>query len=120
MKYCYMIIMILLFVAILVGCLQISETLPGEGLWYCEALHITANFDTGECFAITDNVKMDCAFSNDRGSEYIAIICQDFDCEDHYLGQPIFEGRCIYYSDKEMVIREEETKREYVFLKQEN
>lgn len=120
MRYYRTFVILLICVVLLTGCLQIAQTIPDNGLWNCKELQITIDLESGQCFAIIDNTKINCAFCNDRGSEYVSVLCQDPKNKNYHLGESVFEGICIYYDEDIMIIREELTQIVYTFYRQDS
>lgn len=99
----------------LTGCIQIAQTIPENGVFYCEELKITVDFDTPNCFTVVDGEEIHCAFGNDRGSRFVSVSNQDSTTKQYALGDKVFAGECVFFDEDTMVILEEWTQIEYTF-----
>lgn len=91
---------------------------PEGGTWYCEELQISINFDyDGTSKAIIDGEEIACRALYFDASELITINRVYNDVA--YIEQCEFAGYFVSLKDNELVLRDRDTKVEYVFIKQE-
>lgn len=110
-------VLILALLILLSGCIQNVQLVPKEGIWHCEELGITVDFESEKCFVLIDGVEINSSFRNNRGSNFISVSNQDTIIEDLHLGEILFSGECIRYDDTTMVISEYRTEIIYTFYK---
>lgn len=85
--------LILLF---FVGC-SYTAWVPEDGIWYCKELQTQLAFGEGaESYAIVDNQKIVCQWSNDKGSTYISLVYQGYDYQDYHRNLNYQPGDVIY------------------------
>lgn len=88
---------ICLILILLTGCTTHSKKVPTEGIWYCDELQISMDFDTDRnTFAVIDDTKITCCILNDRGSSYVSVLYQDFKHKlpRYNMGSTVFAGEC--------------------------
>lgn len=102
-----------------------KEYFPSEGVWYCEELQIQLSFNepTGtfpfeepyDCYFMVDGIKTASQWRVDKGSNIIAVTCQDLDCKDCELGESVFTGVFVSSDQNTLCLREYEGTAEYTF-----
>ena len=109
----------LLVVAIVFGCiyaLSNRRIYPESGMWYCDELQITINFDyNGISKAIIDGKETDCVACYHDDSKNITI-------EYVYTGvarndRIIFPGEFVSLKNNELVLTHRDTQVNYTFFK---
>lgn len=113
MKKRVIVLFMVLLVGLLSGCYR--EHVPQSGVWYCEEAGIQISMDKGTpSFVTVDGEQRRCGAGHNRGSSWIMM-----DVETAFgkysLGEIIFEGDCVYFDEKTMIIRADQT--DYVFTR---
>ena len=104
---------LLLVLVLLCGCWR--EHVPQYGVWYCEDAGIQISMDKGTpSFVTVDGEQRRCGAEHDRGSSWIMMDVETAFGE-YSLGEVIFEGDCVYFDEKTMIIRADQT--DYVFTR---
>lgn len=95
--------------------------LPKAGVWYCEELEISLNFDTTEnSTAVIQGVPVRCTFGAEHGSNTIFIAYQSSDVPipGYEKGKSFFGGTCIYAEKERICIRSIKNDTDYWFILQ--
>ena len=91
---------------------------PEEGVWYCEELQITLNFEKNATSkAIVNGEEIECVAGFMSGSTTITVSCQDFNTELMHMGEIIFPGEYVSSSDIELLLRHQYSKEVYTFVR---
>lgn len=107
----------ILFSVWCVGCVP-DQYEPEEGIWYCDELQIQLSYESdAECFVIKDGEKIRCACGSDRGVNHIEVSCQHENHPDYRLAELIFSAEIISLNESELLVYDEQTDRQYVFLR---
>ena len=113
-----MLIAILILIVLAVGIIFPVQHEPEEGIWFCEALQIQLCYEQdGETFIIEDGKKIICSCGSDRGAKAVDVHCQEFDHLEYDLGETIFAAEIVKCSNGILLVREEKTQQEYMFLR---
>ena len=108
-------ILISLLISIFYGCTP-TEFYPKEGEWYCEELQLQLSFGGNQkCYIIKSGERIRCVCSNDLGSFWLSVLCQDPDSKYYRLGESVFGGEFVRLDQDELVIRDPRAKRNIRF-----
>lgn len=120
MKYVKLIlsvIVILQIAMLFAGCVP-DQYEPEEGIWYCDELQIQLSYESyAQCYIIEDDEKILCACGSDRGVKYIHVTCLERNHPQYKLGDVIFFAEVISLNDTELLVYDEQTEQQYVFLR---
>lgn len=113
MKKRAVVLLAIFLVSLLCGCYR--ERVPQNGVWYCEDAGIQISMDKGTpSFVTVDGEQRRCDEEHDRGSSWIMVFVETAFGK-HSLGEVIFEGDCVYFDEKTMIIRADQT--DYLFFR---
>lgn len=113
MKKRVIVLFMVLLVGLLSGCYR--EAVPQFGVWYCEEAEIQISMDKGTpSFVTVDGEQHLCDTDHDRGSSWLMLFVQ-IPFGKYSLDEIMFEGDCVYFDEKIMIIRADQT--DYVFTR---
>lgn len=95
--------------------------LPKEGVWYCEELEISLNFDATEnSTAVIEGIPVRCTFGAEHGSNtiFVGYLSSDVPIPGYKKGESFFGGTCISVKKGRMCIRSIEDDIAYWFVLQ--
>lgn len=104
---------------LLTGCNDYKITLwrPEIGVWYCDALEMQLSFDKSTpCYVVQEGRRIECEWSNDRGSIYVAVRYL-WDSQQTHGDSTIFYGKYIDLTDDKYVLEEIDTGIQYTFYR---
>ena len=82
---------------------------PTEGIWYCDELQMQLDFKTGaDSFFVIDDTKIPCAAENDRGSKFLGVMCQSFNCKYCHLGTWVLSAERVDLTETQLVVKSTE------------
>lgn len=89
---------------------KITTWVPDDGAWYCDKLGIQLAFDkNSECYIVADGEYIRCSTSNDRGSVYVIVRCQEENNSGYVRGTTIFVGTYESLTEDEFVLIDQDT-----------
>lgn len=104
-----------LFAHVLTGCAS-TQYIPEEGVWYCDELEIQLSFENSAVSYITENGQQIIGIcENDRGSQWVSILCQRNYGSGFYVGMELFCAKIVSLDETVLVVHYAETDQEYVF-----
>ena len=109
----------LCLLVLLTGCADYEITLwrPDSGVWYCDELEMQLSFDKSvPCYIVQDETRIECEWSNDRGSLYIAVRYL-WNGQQKYGDATVFYGKYIDLTDDTYVLEEIDTGIQYTFYR---
>ena len=110
-------ILLLLGISIICSCRQ-SAVFPTEGIWYCDELQLQLDFgDRTETLVETEGAKVKCQWVSDRGSPYIAVVCDVKNCEHCPYGECIFKAEYSSSSETELILESTQDGKFYTFYR---
>jgi hypothetical protein len=88
-----------------------------RGYYYDSELQMQLSFERGiNSYVVLDGTVVPCACRNDRGSEYIGLLCQA-NVNEYEIGDFIFWGRYVDLSDDTFVLKDRKTRQIYTFVR---
>ena len=100
---------------LILACARPAQILPDSGVWYCEELDITLNFDKGIGSVPYGGLQMKGIIENDRGSDVFSVLNQDWENQHFFLGESMFAGTCIRFDEETMEVQKFRSEERYVF-----
>ena len=124
--FCALITVLVPIVVVAILVLPMAEgfnktILPKAGIWYCEELEISLNFDdTENSTAVIQGVPARCTFGAERGSNTIFIAYQSSDVPipGYKTGESFFGGTCTFVKNGRMCIHSIDDDIDYWFILQ--
>ncbi len=107
------------------------QRLPMEGVWYCEQLQAQFTYrtidgylapedippvDENENYVIVNGDRIAALIGHNHGSDYVTIICQEFNHPEYAVGESIYAFTSVSYSDTAFVLKDD-AGQQYTFLR---
>ena len=109
----------ILIAALVIGCiywLSNRRIYPEGGMWYCEELQISINFDhNGISKAVIDEKAYDCTAGHLDDSLYITVKLLHNDPD--FDSQVVFPGEFVSLKGNELILCDRDTKVKYSFIR---
>lgn len=109
-------ILVLALLCSLLGCVNSDNKIPDEGVWYCDELKIKLDFNAGYATVADNNEEIICNIGNERGTNYVSVLNQDFGSSEYSVGESVFFGVCEEISNDTMIITDYYTQIPYTFI----
>lgn len=95
------------------------EYFPSEGAWYCEELGLQLAFDTeNDSYITVDGQRIKCICGNDKGSDFMYVLCQAPKSPYFHLGETVFGGRFVRLEGNSLTLYSSDHDAEFIFLRQ--
>lgn len=96
------------------GCVGILD-IPSEGVYRCEELGITIDFETWRTTVTQDEKIINGELISDYDTNYFSIACSDELTGSVIYSQIVFSGKCTYYDEDVMYVTDTENQSKYTF-----
>ena len=96
-----------------------DDMVPDTGRYLSEDGNILISFERDTPYSIVtiNGREIKCQVGNEKFTDWITVGCQEMNDPEFTLGENLFSGTVVSWSETEMTVEEDKTGRQYVFIR---
>lgn len=98
---------------------SLDDLVPDSGRYLSENGEILISFEYDNPYSIVtiNGREIKCMLTNEKFTDWITVGCQELNNPEFALGETLFSGTVISWSETEMIVEEDKTGKQYVFTR---